>query len=222
MSLYRYCFFDLDGTLTNSAPGIIASVRYAMQKLGKAIPHDMDLTCFIGPPLLDGFSKFFGLSMEDSARAVAYYRENYRAGALLDCLIYDGIRDALEALNKCGVVCALATCKPREFALRILEHYDMRRYFAFVSGPELDGTRNEKHEVIAYAMEQLGIPDASSVLMVGDRRDDVVGATRNGVDCLGVLWGFGTREELLEAGATALLKTPIEIMHFFEQKHTKK
>ena len=222
MSRYRYCFFDLDGTLTDSAPGIIASVRYAMQKLGKEIPSDMDLTCFIGPPLLDGFSKFFGLSMEDAARAVAYYRENYRVGALLDCIVYDGMRETLEALNKCDVVCVLATCKPREFALRILEHYDLRRYFAFVSGPELDGTRNEKHEVIAYAMEQLDIPDASSVLMVGDRRDDVVGAARNGVDCLGVLWGFGSREELLEAGATALLDSPTEIMRFFEQNHTRK
>ena len=215
MSLYRYCFFDLDGTLTDSAPGIIASVRYAMKKLGKEIPHDMDLTCFIGPPLLDGFSKFFVLSMEDAARAVAYYRENYRAGALLDCIVYDGMRDTLEALNKCDVVCVLATCKPREFALRILEHYDLRRYFAFVSGPELDGTRNEKHEVIAYAMEHLGVTDPSHVLMIGDRDNDVLGAKKHGIDCIGVLWGFGSTEELAAAGAKALCRTPHDLLKFF-------
>ncbi len=215
MPLYHYCFFDLDGTLTDSAPGIIASVRYAMQQLGKEIEAERDLTCFIGPPLLYGFSNFMGLSQEDSVRAVTFYRENYRAGAMLDCRIYDGVQELLTELNTRDVTCVLATCKPREYATRILEHYGLLRYFAMVSGPELDGTRNEKHEVIAYAIEQLGISSPRDVLMVGDRRDDVVGARCNQVDCLGVRWGFGTEKELTEAGALAVLSSPAEILNYF-------
>ena len=118
----------------------------------------------------------------------------------------------LEELNRRGVVCVLATCKPHEFANRIIEHFDLRKYFAYVSGPEMDGTRNEKHEVITYALENLCIPSPDAVLMVGDRRDDVVGAARCKMDCVGVKWGFGTKEELVAAGAKWVIEKPEELL----------
>ena len=215
MSKPTYCFFDLDGTITDSAPGITGSVRYAMQKLGRAIPDGLDLRCFIGPPLLYGFSTFCALDKEDAERAVSYYRENYRAGGMLDCRVYDGIREALDVLSQSGVTLVLATCKPHEFATRILSHFDLLHYFTFVSGPELDGTRNTKSEVIAYALEKCSIDDPKTVLMIGDRADDVIGAKENGIDCAGVLWGFGSREELERAGAVSVLTEPKNILEKF-------
>ena len=216
MSRYQYCFWDLDGTLTDSAPGITHSVRYAMEKMGKPLPPEQDLTCFIGPPLLYSFENYLGLSPADSQLAVDYYRECYRAGAMLECNVYDGVREALEALNKQGIVCVLATCKPHEFANRIIEHFDLAKYFSYVSGPEMDGTRNEKHVVITYALENLNIPSSDLVLMVGDRRDDVVGAARCNMACVGVEWGFGTEEELRNAGAVQVVKKPQELLEFFK------
>lgn len=217
MSNYQYCFWDLDGTLTDSAPGITHSVRYAMEQMGKPLAPDHDLRCFIGPPLLYSFENFLGLSPADSQRAVDLYRVCYRAGAMLECNVYDGVREVLAELNRRGIVCVLATCKPHEFANRIIEHFDLAKYFAYVSGPEMDGTRNEKHEVIEYAMKKLGISSPDSVLMVGDRRDDVVGAKKCNMDCVGVLWGFGTREELDDAGAKEVIAKPQELLKFFEK-----
>lgn len=216
MSHYQYCFWDLDGTLTDSAPGITHSVRYAMEKMGQPLAPDKDLTCFIGPPLLYSFENYLGLSPEDSQRAVDYYRECYRAGAMLECNVYDGVHKTLAELNTRSIICVLATCKPHEFANRIIEHFDLKKYFSFVSGPEMDGTRNEKHEVIAYAMENLHISSPDAVLMVGDRRDDVVGAAKCKMDCVGVRWGFGTEEELQKAGAVGIISRPDELLSFFD------
>lgn len=217
MSQYQYCFWDLDGTLTDSAPGITHSVRYAMEQMGKPLAPDHDLRCFIGPPLLYSFENYLGLSPEDSQRAVDLYRVCYRAGAMLECRVYDGVRETLEELNRRGIISVLATCKPHEFACRIVEHFDLAKYFAFISGPEMDGTRNEKHEVIAYAMEKLNIPSSDVVLMVGDRRDDVVGAARCNMACVGVEWGFGTEEELRAAGAMQVITKPKDLLRFFEK-----
>ena len=217
MSQYQYCFWDLDGTLTDSAPGITHSVRYAMEQMGKPLAPDHDLRCFIGPPLLYSFENYLGLSPEDSQRAVDLYRVCYRAGAMLECRVYDGVRETLEELKRRGIISVLATCKPHEFACRIVEHFDLAKYFAFISGPEMDGTRNEKHEVIAYAMEKLNIPSSDVVLMVGDRRDDVVGAARCNMACVGVEWGFGTEEELRAAGAMQVITKPKELLRFFEK-----
>ena len=217
MSRYQYCFWDLDGTLTDSAPGITHSVRYAMEQMGKPLLPEQDLTCFIGPPLLYSFENYLGLSPEESQRAVDLYRVCYRAGAMLECNVYEGVRETLEALNKQGIICVLATCKPHEFANRIIEHFDLAKYFSYVSGPEMDGTRNEKHEVITYALENLHIPSPDIVLMVGDRRDDVVGAARCNMKCVGVEWGFGTEEELRKAGAIEVIKQPVELLQFFEK-----
>ena len=213
---YQYCFFDLDGTVIDSSPGILRSFNYALDRLGLKHFTKADTAKFIGPPLIHVFCNHFGLSEEDGKKGVAYYRECYRAGGMLECNVYDGIRELLDALAKRGVRCVLATCKPHEFATKILEHHKLLDQFALVVGPEMDGTRGEKDEVIAYAREQLAILDPSSVLMIGDRANDVRGALKNKMQCLGVLWGFGTAEELIEEGAMALCSTPAEVLNFFD------
>ena len=213
---YSHAFFDLDGTLTNSAPGIPHSVQYALRKFGITPPPEEELTVFVGPPLVQSFSKYFGMDTEQSLLAVDYYREYYRAKGMLENEVYDGIPTLLEELNARGIVCVLATCKPYEFAEKILAHFGLDKYFAFVSGPEMDGRRGEKHEVIAHAIEQMSIPDPRQILMIGDRDNDVLGAAHHAIDCAGVLWGFGSREELQEAGAKHLCALPHDVLSLFE------
>ena len=213
---YTHVFFDLDGTLIDSSEGITRSVQYALERMGFDVPPKSELLGFIGPPLLWGFSELCGMNPEQARHAVTLYRERYSKIGVLECALYDGIQALLHRLCEAGVVCVLATCKPHLFASRILEHLGVSDCFAFVSGPELDGTRNEKHEVIAYAMENLNISSPDAVLMVGDRRDDVVGAKKCNMNCVGVEWGFGTREELEAAGAVQVIQKPSELLNFFE------
>ena len=213
---YKYCFWDLDGTIVDSSPSVTQSVQYALEKMGIQPPPMEKLTCFIGPPLVDAFSKYFNMSLEDSIKATDYYREIYRAGNIFKCHVYDGIVDVLEALNRANIPCVLATCKPHEFANQILEYHNLSQYFNFVSGPEMDGTRNEKHEVIAYAAEKLGITEPSEILMIGDHTNDVKGALYHQIPCAGVRWGFGNDEELLNAGAAYLCNTPADIAKLFD------
>ncbi|MBE6634358.1 MAG: HAD family hydrolase [Ruminococcaceae bacterium] len=210
-------FFDLDGTITHSAEGILNSVTYALERMGLEVPPREQLTCFIGPPLIRSFTQLFGLSNEEGERAVALYREYYLEKGIFECYVFNGMAETLAELRRRGYRLTLATCKPTVMAERILEHFGLRSLFALVSGPELDGTRNEKHEVVAHALKVLNIsPD--HVLMVGDRRDDVVGAGRCGIPCVGVTWGFGSEEELREAGALSLIHSPEELLSCVESQ----
>lgn len=214
----RYAFFDLDGTIVNSAQGILNSLNYATQKMDLP-PFTMDDTWqFIGPPLLEVFSKHRGLDTERATEAVACYREYYAREGILACSVYGGVRELLDALTKGGIQCVLATCKPHIFAKQILSHHQLDRYFSFVSGPELNGTRNTKSEVIAHAMEVLHITNANDVIMIGDRADDVIGAKACKIDCIGVLWGFGSSEELVRAGAREILQTPNDILTYIKKQ----
>lgn len=209
-SMNRYLFFDLDGTVCNTAEGILNSVTYAMDKLGLPRQPREQMLHYIGPPLIRTFAEDYHLSDADAQRAVDAYREFYSVQGIFECRLYDGILELLDRMADSGYGLVLATCKPAVSARRVLEHFGILERFRFVSGPELDGTRNEKHEVIAYAREMLGLSAADRILMVGDRRDDVRGAHREGLPCAGVLWGFGTREELTAAGADALFSTPAD------------
>lgn len=208
---YTHYFFDMDGTVINSAPGVTHSVSYALEKLGITPPPRDELLCFIGPPLEWSFSHFYGMDPETTKKALALYRECYSAGAIHECLVYDGIEALLKRVKATGGICVLATSKPHEFANPILSYLGLDKYFDFVSGPEMDGTRNAKAEVIAYAIEKMGLTDKSSILMIGDREHDTLGAKEAGVDCVGVLWGFGDADELLSTGAKAVYKTPGEL-----------
>ena len=214
---YRELFFDLDGTISDSAEGILNSVIYALERMGIDPPPRDRLYHYIGPPLIRTFSQDYDLTEEAAKRAVELYRENYGVKGLYECRAYEGVGALLRECRSRGARLTLATCKPWCLAERVLEHLGLRDYFDFVSGPELDGTRNEKHEVIAYAMERLGIENPREVLMIGDRRDDVVGAGKCQIDCVGVLWGFGSEDELVSAGAIRTVKVPAELLSFLDQ-----
>lgn len=208
---YDTYLFDLDGTIIDSSPGIVASVNYALEKFEIKEPDQEKLLRFIGPPLTESFQKYYGLSEEDSIQAVYYYRENYEAGGMLECSVYEGLEDCLKALKKAGKKVLVATSKPEVYARQILKHFGLDVYFDYIAGMELDGGRGTKAEVIAYGLETCKIKDKSKILMIGDREHDILGAKAMGVDSMGVLYGFGSLEEFEKAGATMIVKTPRDI-----------
>ncbi|MEE1239661.1 MAG: HAD family hydrolase [Acutalibacteraceae bacterium] len=201
MKNYKYILFDLDGTITDSALGITNSVKYALNKLNAPVPPYETLCKFIGPPLLDGFRDFCGFDSEKAQKAVSFYREYYETTGLFENAVYDGIPELLKALNDNGKSVILATSKPEKFARLILEHFNLSQYFGFAAGASMDETRNNKDAVIDYALKECNIKDKALAVMVGDRHHDIDGAKRNGISCVGVLYGFGNREELETAGA---------------------
>ncbi len=214
MRSYDTFLFDLDGTITDSAPGITNSVVYALKKYGVE-EKDYDKLCkFIGPPLVDSFQEYYGFSREKALEAVEYYREYYRDKGIYENSVYGGFEEVAKTLKEHGKRLAVATSKPEPFAKRIIEHFGLAPYFDCVAGMELDGRRGTKAEVIRYAMDLVRVKDKRGVLMVGDRKHDVMGARSTGIDCLGVLYGFGTREELAQAGADYIAETVEEILDY--------
>lgn len=202
---YKYVLFDLDGTLTNPELGITNCVIYALEKFGIKTGDRKSLHPFIGPPLLNSFQEFSGLSKEDSALAVKYYRERFSSEGLFENEVYNDIPELLQNLKSNGKILILATSKPEEYTLKILKHFDLEKYFDFVAGATFDESRSEKSQVIAYALGLAGIFDFENAIMIGDRKYDIDGALENGIDSLGVLYGFGSREELEKAGATYIV-----------------
>lgn len=200
--------FDLDGTLTDSAPGIIACAKYALTKMGRAIPDD--LNDFIGPPLTYSFTHLLGMDEEDTQRAIVFYRERYSTVGLFENSVYEGVPELLDRLASAGYTLGVATNKPERFAVPILEHFGLDKYFRIIAGSLSDNVRNTKREIIEYAIEQLGIGDKSRVLMIGDRHHDITGAHEAGVKALGILWGYGDHDELSGAGADFILQSPEE------------
>ncbi len=211
---YDTFFFDLDGTLTDSSLGITNSVIYALKKYGIEETDRTKLYPFIGPPLMLSFEKFYGFSKERCAEAVEYYREYYREKGIFENRVYDGLEDVLKELKDRGKTLVVATSKPEPFARQIIEHFNLKQYFDYVAGMEMGGGRGTKEEVIRYALEVCKIMDRSRVLMVGDREHDVIGAKAAGIDCLGILYGFGTAAELEDAGADYIEETAEGILNF--------
>ena len=209
MKKYDTLLFDLDGTLTDSAPGILNCARHALKTMGRPEPENM--LRFVGPPLIDSFLEFCGMNDEDAHEAVRLYRERYGDVGLFENAVYEGIPEMLEALGKAGYRMAVATSKPEVFAARILDKFGLAKYFEFIGGGLVNGVRNEKDEVIEYVLEQLGQPDRSGVLMIGDRKFDVIGARQTGLDCMYALWGYGGREEAEESEALYISETPQEL-----------
>ena len=204
--MYQYVFFDLDGTLTDPGIGITNSVAYALKKWNIEVADRTELYKFIGPPLTASFMKYYGFSEEEADQAVVYYREYFRGTGIYENTIYDGTIGLLERLKNSGRKIVLATSKPQAFAEIILKHFHMDSYFDVVAGATMDGSRNKKTDVIRYAMELCEIQDKSQVVMVGDREHDIIGANNTGLDSIGVLCGYGDREELENAGATYVVE----------------
>ncbi len=204
MKKYKYVFWDLDGTLSDSAPGIVNSVVYALEHMGTEVPDREKLKKFVGPPLAESFSEYIGYSPEQVEAAIKYFREYYQEKGIDENTIYEGIEMLLIKLRNAGYISVVATSKPEPFARTILQKYGIDSYFEYIAGSTFDETRTKKEEVIAYALETCKITDKSQVVMIGDRMHDVIGAAKNGLDCIGVLYGYGDRPELEEAGAIAV------------------
>ncbi len=215
MKNYPYLLFDLDGTLTDPGEGITNSVVYALEKFGIHVSDKTTLYSFIGPPLVQSFMNFYGFSHDDANRAVECYREYFRDRGIFENVPYDGIREVLETLKTAGKTLIVATSKPEPFARRIIEHFGLAPYFTYVAGAGFDETRSEKWDVIEYALSTMDITDRNQAIMIGDRKHDIIGAKKTGLASVGVLWGYGNREELTAAGADVILEHPKELISLF-------
>lgn len=206
-------FFDLDGTLTDPKIGITRSIQYALGKLEHpAIPTEDELTWCIGPPLRASFVKLLG-SEHSADAAVSLYRERFSDVGLYENGVYDGINDVLTALGQSGRRLFVATSKPHVFAERIIDHFGLRHHFERVFGSELDGTRGDKAHLLQYALQQTSV-DPTRAIMIGDRSHDIVGAKNNGMRAIGVLYGYGSKEELTTAGALHVCAQPRGILDY--------
>lgn len=204
--------FDLDGTLTDSAPGLLNCIRYALDEMGIEHPDDNTMRTFLGPPLWVTFRDHFGLDETGVVRAIELYRARYHDTGMFENTVYDGIPNTLDALREANIRMAIATSKPEYSATRILEHFDLAQYFEFIGADDLEGTRASKAKVIAHVLANTGLdPTTQNLTMVGDRRHDVEGAAAHGIDTIGVLWGYGDHEELTGAGARRIVSTPADL-----------
>lgn len=214
--MYRALFFDLDGTLTESGIGITRSVQYALEKMGKPEPDTNNLLCFVGPPLKEQFMKYADMNETEAEQAIRYYRERYSTTGIYENRPYPGIREALEALHQ-DYILAVASSKPEKFVRQILDYFELTEYFDEIVGASMNETRTQKSEVVAEALRRLNLEEhRDEVLMIGDKEHDVFGARAEGISCLAVSYGYGSREELLAAKPLAIVDTVEDLLHFFE------
>lgn len=214
--MYQTILFDLDGTLTDSGPGITNSVAYALNKYGVKVRDRRELNRFVGPPLVDEFMKYCGIERPEAEKLLAYYREYFTDRGMFENEVYDGIPELLSKLANDGKQIIVATSKPEPFAVKILEHFEISKYFAYIAGSTLDEKRTSKDEVIRYALDVCHVNDLSSVIMIGDREYDIIGAKAIGTDSIGVLYGYGSHEELFNAGATYIVEKVSDIYNFIK------
>lgn len=201
--------FDLDGTLTDSGEGIINCVIYALERFGLPIPERDCLRYFVGPPLHESFIKQ-GVPADRAEEAVAVYRERYVPTGMFENSPYPGIREVLETLKTKGHTLYVASSKPEWMCIEILKHFNLDQYFEQICGATMDTSRTNKEAVIAYLIEQNGKTD--NMIMVGDTKFDVIGAKFHGIPCVGVSWGYGTVEEMQEAGAASVVSSMEELL----------
>lgn len=197
----KYLLFDLDGTLTDPKEGITNSVAYALEYYGIHVEDKQTLTPFIGPPLKDSFMKFYDFPEERAMEAIWKYREYFEERGMFENAVIPGIPEALQRLKAAGAVLIVASSKPEVYVKKIMDKFDLSRYFTDICGADMEETRVEKADVITYGLEKNGISDPAEVVMIGDREHDVLGAKQLGMPCVGVLFGYGSRRELENAGA---------------------
>jgi phosphoglycolate phosphatase len=203
-------YFDLDGTLTDPKAGITRSIQYALGKLDREVPPEDELTWCIGPPLRASLAKLLG-SDDLADKALSLYRERFADIGIFENEIYPGIEDTLSVLTEQGRRLFVATSKPSVYAERIIDHFKLRVYFERVFGSELDGRRSDKTDLLSYALQTMRVDPAQS-MMIGDRSHDMIGARNNGMTAVGVLYGYGSKEELLDAGAHHICATPQRLL----------
>lgn len=203
----RTAFFDLDGTLTDPKPGICGSAQFALRELGLPAPPQDELEWLIGPPMIESMRKLAGDRAEEGLRL---YRQRYGETGLFENRVYDGIPELLERLRADGWRLLVATSKAEPYAIRIVEHFGLDGFFGRVYGAGLDGSLMHKDELLSFALKDSAV-DPARAAMIGDRKFDVLGAEANALQTIGVLWGYGGRAELQEAGAAAIVSAPHEV-----------
>lgn len=210
MKHYTHLFLDLDGTLSDSAPGIVRSAQYALEAFGIHVDNLDDLLCFVGPPLEESFQEFYHLTPSQADEAVKVYRRRYEKIGVYENALYPDIPQFLDKARQAGKVLMVATSKPQRMADLVLSHFGIADRFAFVGGRE-DSSRRTKEEVIRYVMKENGLTRTEDIVMIGDRKHDVLGAKAVGLDSVGVLYGYGSRDEFQAAGATYIVDTLKEL-----------
>lgn len=219
MKKYATLFFDLDGTIVDSGEGVTNSVAYALNKFGIEVKDKSTLKRFIGPPLIYSFKAFYGFDDEKASKAIEYYREYYTQKGIFEGYFYEGIEELLKGLKEMGMKIVLATSKPEVFAKQIIERGGLSKYFDYIAGASLDEkTRTTKIDVLEYALKECNIDTPSDVIMIGDRFYDIEGAHHFGMDCIAVLYGYGSREEFEKYKAEYILNTPRDVLDLFHQK----
>lgn len=214
--MYKAILFDLDGTLTESGEGITKSVQYALEKIGKPEENLEKLKVFVGPPLLEQFMKYAQIDEETARQAVAYYRERYADVGIYENQVYPGVENMLKTLKNRGYRLAVASSKPEYFVTKVLEYFHLTGYFDEIVGSEMNGARTSKAEVIGETLKRMNLSaNRREVVMVGDREHDVLGARACGLDCVAVSYGYGTEEELREAGALKITDSADGLLDFF-------
>lgn len=210
-----FLLFDLDGTIIDSQDGILNAVQYTLRQFGIEERKEK-LYCYIGPPILESLMLFHHFSLENAQQAVLMYRQYYAQYGMKGNLPFPDVVNMLQTLLKKGKILTIATSKPVEVAVPILEDLKLTPFFHFIGGSSLSGERPHKSDVIRYVIEQMGIQDLSKAVMIGDRCYDVVGAKQEGISSIGVLYGYGSRKELKEAGADQIAATPMDIVTLIE------
>ena len=213
MGKYDVILFDLDGTLTESAEGITNSVIFALDKMGVKETDKEKLKAFVGPPLDESFMKYYGFDKEGAKGAIENYRIYYREKGIFEAPLYANVKDILVQLKNMGKKLFVATSKPEVFAKQILERWEIVHLFIDIVGSNLDGSKINKDEVITSLLERNGIINKERVLMVGDRKHDVLGAKMVGIASVGVLYGYGDYDELKNAGADYIVEKIEDILN---------
>lgn len=208
---YEHILFDLDGTLTDPALGITNSLIYALKKYNIEVKDRRELYCCIGPPLIGSFEKIWGFDRKKTEQAVGFYREYFAVKGIFENEVYEGIPQLLERLTQSGKKLYLATSKPEEYACQILEHFNLDSYFTFVAGNTLEESRPTKYEVLSFLKEQIPEITAQNSVMVGDTKYDALGAQKAGLDCIGVLYGYGSAEDFADAGVQRTVNSVAEL-----------
>lgn len=214
--MFEYVFFDLDGTITDSGNGIINAALYALEKYNISVNEKNELRKFIGPPLQDSFSTDYGFNEEEIDGVIATFREYYSEKGLFENEVYQGMEEVLKELKNRNKKLVIATSKPEVFTIKVLEHFDLLKYFDYIGAASLDDSKIKKGEIIAEAIETLNIDDLEKVVMVGDRKHDIKGANVNGIASIGCMWGYGNIEEFQKHEATYIANEVLDLLEIIK------